>query len=101
MSVVDELVATRKAADRTQEDLADSAGLTRMTVQRMESKKLDPRLSTVLELARALGMDLMLVPRNLRPDLEAFMRSGGKSLGQPPGADAPPSVVDTINTPRR
>lgn len=101
MSVVDELVATRKAAGRTQEELADNAGLTRMTVQRLESKKLDPRLSTVLELARALGMDLMLVPRNLRPDLEAFMRSGGRALGQPVGADAPPSVVDTINTPRR
>ena len=67
-----------------------------MTVQRTETGKIAPRLSTVLVLARALGMDLMLVPKSLRPDLENFVRSGGRFLGQPSGIAAPPSLVDKL-----
>lgn len=47
-------------------------------------------------LARTLGMDLMLVPKTLRPDLEDFVRSGGRFLGQPSGIGAPPSLVDQL-----
>jgi hypothetical protein len=67
-----------------------------MTVQRIESASIDPRLSTVQEMARVLGMELMLVPLAIRHELEAFVRSGGRLLGQVPGASAPPSVVDQI-----
>lgn len=70
-----------------------------MTVQRTEAGKIDPRLSTLLVLARTLGMDLMLVPRSLRPDLEDFVRSGGRFLGQPSGIGAPPSLVDELLQP--
>lgn len=96
MVFMDELVAARKAHGLTQADLARSAGLSRMTVQRTEAQDIDPRLSTVLEMARVLDMELMLVPAALRPELEAFVRSGGRLLGQPTGAMAPPSLVDSI-----
>ena len=96
MFLIDELSAARKARPMTQADLAHAAGLSRMTVQRTEAQEIDPRLSTVLEMARVLGMDLMLVPTALRPELEAFVRSGGRLLGQPAGAMAPPSLVDSI-----
>ena len=36
--------------------LGELAGVTHVTVVRMESGKLDPRLSTVLRLCRALGI---------------------------------------------
>ena len=36
-----------------------------------------------------MGMELMLVPRALRPEVEGFLRSGGRVLGQPAGAGAP------------
>ena len=71
-------------------------GLSRMTVQRTEAGKIDPRLSTLLVLARALDMDLMLVPTSLRSDLENFVRSGGQFLGQPSGISAPTSLVDEL-----
>jgi DNA-binding XRE family transcriptional regulator len=90
-----ELESARRAAGVSQQELASRAGLSRMTVQRTESHEIDPRLSTVIEMARALGMDVMLVPTVLRPDLENFVRAG-KYLAQPPGGDAPPSVVDTL-----
>jgi len=91
-----ELESARRAAGLSQQQLASRAGLSRMTVQRTESREIDPKLSTVIEMARALGMDVMLVPTVLRPDLENFVRSGGRYLAQPPGGDAPPSIVDTL-----
>lgn len=98
-NVLDELQHARKAAGLTHDMLAQRAGVSRMTVQRTEAGKIDPRLSTILELARTLGMDLMLVPKSLRPDLEDFVRSGGRFLGQPSGVGAPPSLVDELLQP--
>ncbi len=98
-NIVDELQHARKAAGLTHDTLALRAGVSRMTVQRTEAGKIDPRLSTLLVLARALGMDLMLVPKALRPDLEDFVRSGGRFLGQPSGIGAPPSLVDELLQP--
>ena len=67
-----------------------------LPVQRTEGGDLDPRYSTLAEMARVLGMDIIAVPSSLRPSLQAFIQSGGKFLGQPEGVDAPPSVVDGL-----
>ncbi len=94
--LIEELAAARRAANLSQQELADKAGLSRLTVQRTESAMIDPRLSSLHAMARALGMDLMLVPQGLRPELESFVRSGGRFLGQPAGIAAPRSVVDSL-----
>ncbi len=94
--IVGELQNARKAAGLTHDMLAQRAGLSRMTVQRTEAGKIDPRLSTLLVMARTLGLDMMLVPKSLRLDLENFVRSGGRFLGQPSGIGAPPSLVDEL-----
>jgi transcriptional regulator with XRE-family HTH domain len=99
IELIPSLAAARKAAKITQAELAERAGLSRMTVQRTEGGDLDPRFSTLAEMARVLGMDIMAVPSSLRPSLQAFIQSGGKYLGQPEGADAPPSVVDSLSRP--
>jgi|SRR5690606_2606239 len=91
-----EFQAIRKASGLTQAQLAEQAGLNRMTVQRMESGALDPRVSTLLEMARVMGMDLMLVPQSLRQEVHGFIQSGGRVLGQAAGVDAPASVVDWL-----
>ena len=49
------LAAARKAHQMTQAQLAERAGLSRMTVQRTEGGDLDPRYSTLAEMARVLG----------------------------------------------
>ena len=67
-----------------------------MTVARTELGKIDPRLSTILVMARALGLDFMLVPKELKQALEEFIQSGGKYVGQAPGIEAPLSIVDTL-----
>ena len=94
--LIEELEAARKAADLSQEQLATSAGLSRMTVQRTEAGQIDPRLSSIAAIAKTLGMDLMLVPTALRPELESFVRSGGRFLGQPAGSGAPLSIAQTL-----
>jgi transcriptional regulator with XRE-family HTH domain len=91
-----ELQAARVGAGLSQDEVATRADLSRMTVQRTESGAIDPRLSTLFVLARALGLELMLVPMGLRPELEDFIRSGGKAFGRPVGVDAPPSVIDSL-----
>ncbi len=96
MSILDELKAARKEIRLNQQALAARAGLSRMTVQRIEAQQIDPRLSTLLVIARALGMDLMLVPAALRPALQDFVRSGGRLVGQEQGIGAPPSIVNTL-----
>jgi len=98
MSIIEELTQVRKAAQRTQEDLAQAAGLTRMSVNRAEAGIVDPKLSSVVEMARALGMELMLVPSALQAEVAAFLQSGGRVLGQPPGVSAPLSIVDTLSS---
>ena len=94
--LIQELEAARKAKGMSQEKLAISAGLSRMTVQRIEAGQIDPRLSSVSAIAKTLGMDVMLVPTALRPELESFVRSGGRFLGQPAGSGAPLSIVQTL-----
>ena len=94
--LVQELVEARHAAHVSQEELAKKGALSRMTVQRTEAGTIDPRLSTLMTMAKSLGMDLMLVPSVLRHDLENFVRAGGKFLGQPVSVDAPPSIVDEL-----
>ena len=47
----------RQAAGLSQEALADKADLHRNTIPLLENDKREPRLSTILALARALGID--------------------------------------------
>lgn len=91
--IIDALEAARESAGLTQAELAQKAGTSRVTVGRIEAG-FDPKLSTVYELARALGLELTLVPKSLAGEVQAFLRSGGRALAQPVGASAPPSVVD-------
>lgn len=95
MSIYEELAKARRAIPLTQDMVAERAQLSRMTVSNAEAGK-DPQMSTVLEMARAMGMELMLVPRTLRVELENFIQSGGRIVGQQSGVDAPRSVVESL-----
>ena len=59
-NLIQQLEAMRKAANLSQEDLATNAGLSRMTVQRREASLIDPRLSSVLAIAKTLNVKMSL-----------------------------------------
>ncbi len=99
-TLIQQLVAIREAQKLTQSALSDLSGLSRMTIVRIEHAQIDPRLSSVLVMARALGLDLVLVPKELKQPLEEFIQAGGKYLGQAQGIDAPRSIVDSLLTDR-
>ena len=92
-SLLSTLAAARKARQMTQAQLAESAGLSRMTVQRTEGGDLDPRYSTLAEMAQVLGLDIIAVPSSLRPSVDAFIKSQGEVLSPPEGASTQASAV--------
>ncbi|WP_368935072.1 helix-turn-helix transcriptional regulator [Alcaligenes faecalis] len=95
-ALLESLIEARKARGWTQGQLAQRAMLSGTTVQQVESGTVDPYFSTLYEMTRALGMQLMAVPAPLRDELESFVQAGGRWLGQPPGVNAPLSIVDEI-----
>lgn len=68
------LALTRKTVRMTQAELAERAGLSRMAVQRTETGDVDPRFSTLQEMARVLDMELIAVPTALLPQVQALLQ---------------------------
>ena len=66
------LRAARKARDLSQRELGDRIGLTQAHISRFESGHVDLRLSSLVELSRGLGLEVMLVPRRSVPAVMAL-----------------------------
>lgn len=86
----------RLAAGLTQAELAERAGVSRISVHQIEAGTKDSRISTLVVLFRAVGLELTLVPSSLREVVEDFIRANGRVVGQPAGIAAPPSIADEI-----
>jgi HTH-type transcriptional regulator/antitoxin HipB len=65
--VAAELARRRKAKGLTQADLGRRIGLPQSHISRIEHGKTDLRLSSLLDLARLLDLEVMLVPREVVP----------------------------------
>ena len=68
------LAAARRRAGLSQVALAQRIGADQSYVSKVERGGVDPQTSTLLELARALDLELMLVPRQLVPAVQALQR---------------------------
>jgi transcriptional regulator with XRE-family HTH domain len=89
------LTRLRKSHGMTHGELAERAGVSRMTIQRIEAGE-DVRLHTLLDVLRALDMDLQIVPELLVPEVQQFIQAGGRVLGQRSGPGGPMSIADRI-----
>ena len=75
MGIADNIFATRMAAGRTQEQLAEAVGVSRQTVAKWESGETSPDLEHAAALAEALGTTL---------DALVSFDGGGTGIAVPP-----------------
>lgn len=64
----------RIAAGMTQGRVADLSGISRPRYRDIEKGAAAARATTLINVARALGLELMLVPQPLVPAIRAFLR---------------------------
>jgi HTH-type transcriptional regulator / antitoxin HipB len=68
----------RQRRNLSQRDLAEKAQITQAALSRIEHG-VDIRLSTLTELTRVLGLELILVPKELIGSIEYMISNKGKS----------------------
>lgn len=69
-----ELSAARKRHGWSQAELGDRVGLPQAHISGIESGKIVPRFDTLLDIARTLEFDLLMIPRALVPAVQAMAR---------------------------
>jgi transcriptional regulator with XRE-family HTH domain len=70
----DLLRRARSTAGLTQEQVADLAGLSRPRYRDIETGAAAARVTTLMNVSRALGLEMMLVPQAMVPAVRALMR---------------------------
>jgi len=63
----------------SQRDLSGKAGIPQAHISRIESGTVDVKISTLVELARLLDLELILAPRSSLPAVEALIREAEAS----------------------
>ena len=58
--IVDQLISIRNTKQMTQQDIADTTGMCRANVSRIEQKKYTPTLEVLMRYANALGYEIEL-----------------------------------------
>jgi transcriptional regulator with XRE-family HTH domain len=65
----------REASGTSQRALSDRAGLTQSHISQIESGKMEPGLSSFIDMARALDLELMLLPKKLVPAVLGLVKT--------------------------
>lgn len=73
----------REAKGLSQRALAAATGLTQNHISKIENATVDLRLSNLREVARALDLEVMLVPRPAVPAARTLARSAEAKRGRP------------------
>jgi transcriptional regulator with XRE-family HTH domain len=68
------LKAARQTKGLSQRALAEKVGVPQGHISKIENGGVDLQTSSLIELARALGLEVQLVPRGLLPAVQAMQR---------------------------
>lgn len=71
------LAQARKAAKLSQAGLGQQMGLPQSHISNIERGLVDPQTGNLVEMARLLGYEVMLVPLQLVPAVTAIIRGNG------------------------
>jgi transcriptional regulator with XRE-family HTH domain len=72
-SIQEQLRGARRARRLSQKDLGARTRLPQSHISAIETGKVDPRLSSIVEIARRLDYEPLLVPRTLVPAVQALL----------------------------
>lgn len=78
--ITKKLKATRQAKGLSQRKLSQLAGVPQSHISKIESGAVDLRVSSLIELARVLDLELTLVPRKALPAINSIVRSSEYSV---------------------
>lgn len=73
--LINELRKAREAAGLSQRALSARSGLTQSHISNIERRTLEPGLSSLIDVARALDLELVLVPKRLLPAVTGILHT--------------------------
>lgn len=73
MNILTAIKLQRRQKKLKQKDLGAKLGLPQSHISKIEAGVVDPRLSTIADMARILDLELVLVPRTLILPVEALI----------------------------
>ncbi|HIA54790.1 MAG TPA: XRE family transcriptional regulator [Candidatus Melainabacteria bacterium] len=79
---IDSLVNERKKQMMSQSKLGRSLHLPQSYISQIENGHRDSRFSVILDIARVLGLEIVLVPRQVLPAVESIIRQFNGSDGE-------------------
>jgi transcriptional regulator with XRE-family HTH domain len=84
--VVEYLAKTLKAARQgkklSQRALSKSVGMPQAQISKVENAAVDMKASTLIELSRALDLEVMLVPRQYVPAVKSIVGAAGRKTSE-------------------
>ena len=87
--------AARKAKGLTQQALGKRVGLPQSHISKIENGAVDLQLSSLAEIARALDLEIRLVPRRALPAVEGVVRAHVAAFSDDAARRAPPLIVSS------
>jgi transcriptional regulator with XRE-family HTH domain len=78
--LIRQVQSQRIKAAMSQRALAARAGLTQAHISQIETGSLEPGLATFIQMARALDLEVVIVPKKLVPAVEGVLRSSAAEL---------------------
>lgn len=94
--IIRALKSARVAKGLSQRALSERTGVPQSHVSKIESGGADIRLSSLIELARALDLDLKLVPRKAVPAVDSVVRSLGSTVPATPAVRELNRTLDAV-----
>lgn len=80
--ILESLKSARKSKGLSQRELSARSGVPQSHISKIESGAVDLRVSSLVELARTLDLELVLVPRKALPAVTAVMRGGSQDTAK-------------------
>lgn len=80
--IADRLREARQAKNLSQRELSQLAGLPQAQISRIEANAVDLRLSSLVAIAHALDLELMLVPRKAAPAVKSLVGHAARPPGE-------------------